>query len=327
MPELKAPDFLADLYYDLRDRRLLPLIAVVVVAIVAVPFLLGELRSRQPTLPPTGAAALAAASAPERRRADRGRGRQPRASRLPQAFERPRADRPVQAAATPAPALEQRAAAGDRKVLDRIVLVDRPHSANRIDHGRNSKPTAPTATVTSNGSGGTPPPSGGQNEAASAYFTFATRREDPGPRRAPTAARRAIPKWPRVARRRRCQGRRRRSSSSWASTPTREGAAGSSPTKSDRSMANATCLAGARLHLPSCVETSSRWHWLARRRFRLNGDQHRQSGRRSIALEAAEPRPSPRHGPVALPKASVSEALALNSLERGDPTRRLRNPR
>lgn len=40
--ELKPPDFLADLYYDLRDRRLLPVIALVVVAIAAVPFLLGE---------------------------------------------------------------------------------------------------------------------------------------------------------------------------------------------------------------------------------------------------------------------------------------------
>jgi hypothetical protein len=41
MPELKAPAFLNDLYYDLRDRRLLPVVALVVVAIVAVPFLLG----------------------------------------------------------------------------------------------------------------------------------------------------------------------------------------------------------------------------------------------------------------------------------------------
>ena len=41
MPELKVPTFLADLYYDLRDRRLLPLVALVVVAIAAVPFLLG----------------------------------------------------------------------------------------------------------------------------------------------------------------------------------------------------------------------------------------------------------------------------------------------
>lgn len=56
-PEIKPPGFLADLYYDLRDRRLLPLIALVVVAIAAVPFLLGE-DIEQPTLPAPGAAAL-----------------------------------------------------------------------------------------------------------------------------------------------------------------------------------------------------------------------------------------------------------------------------
>ena len=37
---MKAPPFLTDLYYDLRDRRLLPLIALILVAIVAAPFLL-----------------------------------------------------------------------------------------------------------------------------------------------------------------------------------------------------------------------------------------------------------------------------------------------
>lgn len=42
MPELKVPAFLAELYYDLRDRRLLPIVALVVVAIAAVPFLLGS---------------------------------------------------------------------------------------------------------------------------------------------------------------------------------------------------------------------------------------------------------------------------------------------
>jgi len=41
MPDLKVPDFLADLYYDLRDRRLLPLVVLAIVAIVSVPFLLG----------------------------------------------------------------------------------------------------------------------------------------------------------------------------------------------------------------------------------------------------------------------------------------------
>jgi len=41
LSELKMPPFLSDLYWDLRDRRLLPLVGLVVVAIVAVPFLLG----------------------------------------------------------------------------------------------------------------------------------------------------------------------------------------------------------------------------------------------------------------------------------------------
>lgn len=40
MPELKMPPFLNDLYLDMRDRRLLPLVAFVIVAIIAVPFLL-----------------------------------------------------------------------------------------------------------------------------------------------------------------------------------------------------------------------------------------------------------------------------------------------
>jgi hypothetical protein len=58
MPELKAPAVVADLYYDLRDRRLLPLIALVAVAIVATPFLLGQ---RSETIePPAEPAAIQA---------------------------------------------------------------------------------------------------------------------------------------------------------------------------------------------------------------------------------------------------------------------------
>jgi hypothetical protein len=68
MPDVSVPPFLADLFYDLRDRRLLPLVALVVVAIVAVPFLLGS--SEEPVLPPapseagttTGAAAVGAST-------------------------------------------------------------------------------------------------------------------------------------------------------------------------------------------------------------------------------------------------------------------------
>lgn len=69
LSELKAPPFLSDLYWDLRDRRLLPLMVLVVVAIAAVPFLLGG--GSEEELPPpavggpsasTSAAARAAAS-------------------------------------------------------------------------------------------------------------------------------------------------------------------------------------------------------------------------------------------------------------------------
>jgi hypothetical protein len=55
LSELKVPPFLTDLYWDLRDRRLLPLVALVVVAIAAVPFLLGsgaDEGSPPPAVPP-----------------------------------------------------------------------------------------------------------------------------------------------------------------------------------------------------------------------------------------------------------------------------------
>jgi hypothetical protein len=48
---IKPPAFLADLYYDLRDRRLLLPLALVVVAIAAVPFLLGDSEPVEPAPP------------------------------------------------------------------------------------------------------------------------------------------------------------------------------------------------------------------------------------------------------------------------------------
>jgi hypothetical protein len=42
LSEIKVPDFLHDLYYDLKERRLLPLVAVLLVAIVAAPIALGQ---------------------------------------------------------------------------------------------------------------------------------------------------------------------------------------------------------------------------------------------------------------------------------------------
>jgi hypothetical protein len=54
-PTIKPPAFLADLYYDLRDRRLLLPLALVIVAIAAVPFLLGDSEPVE-SLPPVSAA-------------------------------------------------------------------------------------------------------------------------------------------------------------------------------------------------------------------------------------------------------------------------------
>ena len=41
LSSLKVPDFLQDIYFDLRERHLLPLVALLVVATIAVPILLG----------------------------------------------------------------------------------------------------------------------------------------------------------------------------------------------------------------------------------------------------------------------------------------------
>jgi hypothetical protein len=59
-PDLKAPAFVADVYYDLRDRRLLPVIALIVVAIGAVPFLLGDEASEEGALPAVATESVAA---------------------------------------------------------------------------------------------------------------------------------------------------------------------------------------------------------------------------------------------------------------------------
>lgn len=53
--ETKVPPFLADLYYDVRDRRLLPVILLILVAIVAAPVLLkDEPEEVPPPVPPAG---------------------------------------------------------------------------------------------------------------------------------------------------------------------------------------------------------------------------------------------------------------------------------
>jgi hypothetical protein len=59
MANLKMPPVFSDIYWDLRERHLLPLIALIVVAIVAVPFLLGgdsEEAAPEPVTAGTGGA-------------------------------------------------------------------------------------------------------------------------------------------------------------------------------------------------------------------------------------------------------------------------------
>ena len=60
MPELKVPAALADLFYDLHDRRLLPFVALLVVAIVAVPFLLANSGSSSSVPAPATASSVPA---------------------------------------------------------------------------------------------------------------------------------------------------------------------------------------------------------------------------------------------------------------------------
>ena len=47
LSEIKVPGFVQDVYYDLKDRHLLPLAAILLVAIVVVPFVLGKLLERR----------------------------------------------------------------------------------------------------------------------------------------------------------------------------------------------------------------------------------------------------------------------------------------
>jgi hypothetical protein len=42
MPDLKVPDFLLDIYYDLRERHLLPLVGILLIALVALPIMLSS---------------------------------------------------------------------------------------------------------------------------------------------------------------------------------------------------------------------------------------------------------------------------------------------
>lgn len=65
LPEMKVPLVLSDLFYDLRERRLLPLVALLAVALVAVPFLLSDSGSESEEPSASGAPEAGAAKAQE----------------------------------------------------------------------------------------------------------------------------------------------------------------------------------------------------------------------------------------------------------------------
>lgn len=63
VPDVKVPRVLSDLYWDLRDRRLLPLVGLLLVAIVAAPILLNGGKSPEPPrVAPMGSGAKQSAS-------------------------------------------------------------------------------------------------------------------------------------------------------------------------------------------------------------------------------------------------------------------------
>ena len=62
LPELKVPEPILNVFYDLRERHLLPLVAVLVVAIVAVPIALSQ-SSGSGNAPSSGVTAVAVSSA------------------------------------------------------------------------------------------------------------------------------------------------------------------------------------------------------------------------------------------------------------------------
>lgn len=56
LSEIKVPGFLQDVYYDLKDRHLLPIVAILIVAIVAVPIALSQSGSEDASSEETGGA-------------------------------------------------------------------------------------------------------------------------------------------------------------------------------------------------------------------------------------------------------------------------------
>jgi hypothetical protein len=70
MPDLKVPKFVADIYADLRNRHLLPLVALLIVAIIAIPILLSESSGSEEEIPVPSSTASTAGASSAKSRAD-----------------------------------------------------------------------------------------------------------------------------------------------------------------------------------------------------------------------------------------------------------------
>lgn len=64
LSELKIPDFVHDLYYDLKERHLLPLVVILLVALIAVPVFLENSRSSSDAEPEAAPVPATASSVP-----------------------------------------------------------------------------------------------------------------------------------------------------------------------------------------------------------------------------------------------------------------------
>lgn len=170
LPELKVPAFLTDLYHDLVDRRLLPLVALVLVAIVAVPFLLGG-GSEEEVRPASPEPIAEAANAP---------GAEPARLTVVQANPGLRDYRKRLAAREPTDPFEQRytgpARAGNQLQGESSTTSTESAVPGGSTSTTTTAPTTTAAPESPSGDGGAPSggaPSGGGGEPDLQLFTFA----------------------------------------------------------------------------------------------------------------------------------------------------------
>ena len=154
MPELKVPPFFADLYYDLRKRGLLPIVGLILVAIVAVPFLLGggSEEEEEPATLSTAGPSVGRSLPLHRRRGEAG------PAGLPQEARPSEADGSLQAALHGASARGHPASCASRGNVEhgKHDLLD--------DDGNSSSTTVESSPPGASGGGGANPGGSGEGQ-------------------------------------------------------------------------------------------------------------------------------------------------------------------